>query len=171
MEFIDKFPNVNQNKLNSYIKRQLYIERFKKPYATGKSFTVDTSSQLRYITVAGNLYAYVPTCIKQKRVKLLLTNKSVQLSGDIKIILNQNRVELHKAYEIKTKNTGGFNKISIYFGFDNLIYTSSGNIYGKDFSSYIKKYAYRIYNKLEKRKNLQNIDNPNIKINNLGEKK
>lgn len=171
VKFIDKFPDVNQLKLNSYIRRLLKANKFKKPFATGKSYTLDGSSQLDWERIDNRLYINLPTSVKKIRRRFKVTNNDLVITGNVKIVLNTSRIEIHKAIDIDTKPGDGNSIVGIYVDFTNLFYTSTGNIYGKNITNILKKYTSTVYEKYDTRLLLKKMHKPSIAINNLGTKK
>jgi hypothetical protein len=171
IKHIEKFSNVNQTKINNYLTRQLRKERSKKPYAKGNCFTLDGSSQFKYIKIGQHTYINFPTLIKNYRLDLKLSNKELLLNGDIQVVVHDKKVSLHKAFNTKVKPNTGSSLIGVYVGYDNIFQTSTGNLYGSEMKSIIEKWFTAIYVKEIYRKKLRSINNKNIQIHNLGMKK
>lgn len=168
---IEKFKELDQKKLNSYIKRQLKVEKFRKPFATGHSFTLDGYSQIKYYKENKKLFITIPTVIKKKKIKLQLSNSELLLMGDVKVVLVNGKIEFHKADDAKQKKTKNVNIVSVYIDFFDLIHTSSGNTYGENINKILTKYTKLVHEKYEKRENIKKSKSINIFKHNLGKLK
>jgi len=83
----------------------------------------------------------LPCLIKGKRVKIELTDSTLKLIGDVRIVLKDGRIELHKAIPItKNVNINEYNKVYMVLSLDNFITTDNG-IYGTSIGEYILSYS------------------------------
>ena len=95
---INKY-NVDFKKLNSYLFKHLKKEK-KKPFSKSKSYTIDSSSQMLYKNINNELFIFISTLIKKKRVSIVLSN-NIKYSGNVRIVLkDNNKIELHKIITI-----------------------------------------------------------------------
>ncbi len=177
---IEKFKDLDIIQLNKYLNRIIRTKKFKKPTSKARSFLLE-SVQYRYKTENGNHYILLSTLEKGKRLKLKLSH-GIKFYGAIRIVIKNNRIEIHKAIEVKEKPCTGTNVVGVDKGYTSLIATSSGNIYGDNFSKLIKDKSDKLLDKIQKnrklkdmaekrRKNGNRVKANNIIKNNLGKKK
>jgi len=164
---LEKF-DVNYKKLNSYLYRQIKKEK-RKPYSKSNSYIIDSSSQILYKQIDNNLICFLSTLKKRERILIRLSN-SIKYKGDIRIVLKNNKMELHKVINIKPQLNNNNSITGIYIDFNNL-FTTQNNIYGKNFDKLLKKFAHIIHCKSNKREILKSMNNILIQKNNLGTKK
>ena len=151
---IDKFKYLDIVKLNKYLNRIIRKNKFKKLFTKGRSFMLE-DVQYKFTTESGRLYISLSTLVKSKRIKLELSNK-IQFKGNIRIVLKNNRLEIHKGFEVKVKRHADFvHEIGIDKGFTTLLSTSSDNQYGKEFDVLLKDKSNYLNDKNAKRHKLK----------------
>ncbi len=102
---LNDYYHVNKNKLNGYLKRLFRDFPIKKPFSKTHSYILDGSTQISYKYHNEKLYISIPTLIKRHKVRLPLTDKTMVLKGNVRVVLKGNRIEFHKAIDVKPKPT------------------------------------------------------------------
>ena len=153
-EILDKFKYLEIVKLNKYLNRIIRKNKFNKLFTQGKSFMLE-DVQYRFTTESGRLYISLSTLTKNKRIKLELSNK-IQFKGNIRIVLKDNKLEIHKGIEVKVKHHADFvNEIGIDKGFLSLLSVNSGKQYGNEFNELLKDRSNYLNDKNAKRHKLK----------------
>jgi small nuclear ribonucleoprotein (snRNP)-like protein len=138
---LEKF-DVNCKKLNSYLHRQIKKEK-RKPYSKGSSYIVDSSSQILYKQTPNGLCCFLSTTKRRERVLIKLSN-NIEYKGDIRIVLKNDTIELHKAITTKFNTNDNSSITGLYIDFNDL-FTTQNKIYGKNFSKLLKKFTHTIH--------------------------
>jgi len=133
------FTDINTIKLNKYIIRLIRKHMLRKPVATGHSYMLDGSSQITYIESDNSLFIKIPTLVKRQTLRIELTSKLV-FSGDVRIVLKNDRVEFHKYIKLNEKINNNNKNIVLYIDGNNIFNTSSGITYGNFLLNIIGKY-------------------------------
>ena len=153
-EILDKFKHLDIVKLNKYLNRIIRKHKFKKLFTQGKSYMLE-DVQYRFTTESGRLCINLSTLIKNKRIKLELSNK-IQFKGNIRVVLKNDKLEIHKGFDVKVKRHSDFvHEIGIDKGFVALLSTSSGKQYGNEFNELLKDKSNYLNNKNAKRHKLK----------------
>lgn len=172
MEIDNEFKQLNINKLNNYIKRNIRKELNSNPYFDKFSMMIDDG-----------MYNVNELCFKLSglnkgyRYKLKL-NTSIKLNGNIRLQLDykKNILKISNVIKTKTIKNNNENIIGIDKNYNNVIESSNGNHYGlklneiqNDYTDYLsekneKRQYY--YNRIKKSTDKKEIDK--IKNNNLG---
>jgi transposase len=151
---IDKFKYLEIIKLNKYLNRIIRKNKFNKLFTQGKSYMLE-DVQYKFATEGGKLYISLSTLTKSKRIKLELSNK-IQFKGNIRIVLRDGRLEIHKGVNVKVKHHADFvHEIGIDKGFVALLSTSSGKQYGNEFNILLKAKSNYLNDKNAKRHKLK----------------
>ena len=147
---INKFKQLDHKSLNKYLNRIIRKNKFKKPFSKGRSFMLE-DVQYNYVTEFDRLFIELSTLGFRQRIKFELSNK-IQFKGNIRIVLKDNRLEIHKGIEVKVKRHADFvNEIGIDKGFTTLLSVNSGKQYGKEFDVLLKDKSDYLSNKNAKR--------------------
>ena len=175
----DKFSCLNLIKLNSYIKRTFRKYNTKLISKSNRSMNFDItmySAKKGLISLA--------SLTKRKPIKVKLKDNKWKPTGNIKVILNheEKSIEIHFPIKTKIKENTNENIIGIDKGYNDLLVTSTGNIYGEKSSNIVKIKSDYITDKYRKRNKTFQIAKlykekgelkkyNNIINNNLGNKK
>src|SRR3990172_1063686 len=117
----------------------------------------------------------------RKRIRLLMTSTE-PLSGSLRIVLKDKRIEVHQAVEVEAKEFIKGEARAVDKGFSEVITSSSGRKYGAGFNEKLKAESYRLSGKNKKGNKLRALTDKYekkgdivkteiIKKNNLGKKK
>jgi len=173
-----KFNNIDYNKLNNYIKRQVRKHKFNTPHTTiNNRFFIDT---MMYLYKNNNIR--IQSSIKNERI-VLKTNTNQVFNKILNIIIDNNNksIKICCPIDIKQKENDNNNIIGIDKNYENVIASSNDNIYGDDINKLYNNYTDLVNingkkkTKLRLLRNKFEINNPvkynNIINNNLGNKK
>ncbi len=180
----EKFKNsqIDRQKVHKYLKSRLRNYFGKKPKQGKKtSFMIDTAMYDVKTDQKGRLWLAIAGLTPRKRIRLLLTSKQT-VTGTLRIVLHNHRIEIHNAVETPTKSQQGSGAIGIDKGLTTLLATSSGNEYGKRFGEILETESDRLSLKNSNRNKLRallekheetghTIKAELIRQNNLGKKK
>lgn len=165
---------IDKSKLNKWVRKQ--VRKFKVVpigHKTRQFVIPDTNHR-------ENNNLYFEGLIPRKQPKVTLTD--TRKLKPHRLVLNNNRVEIHNLVEIKITKPEVENVVGIDKGYRNMLATSSGNIYGENFNELIAKQVDKYVAKNKKRQKLTALADKydkqgksekanNIRVNNLGEKK
>ncbi len=119
-----------------------------------------------------NVWIKIPSLIKGKRIALPLSTH-VAPTGTLRIILRNNKVEVHYAVEEAMTNDCGCETIGVDKGFSEVLTDSDGKQYGTTLGETLTKESDRLKTKYQRRNKLRAIaeKKPHVIKNNLGRKK
>ena len=173
-----KDENLNFRYLYNLIRRYTRKYKSKIPYSkNGTSFMID-SGLYRYDS-EGNIL--ITSTKKGSRLKIKLRDKNIY-NKTLRIKLSENKIEIHKPLEIKTKTNSNANIIGIDKGYRCLFAVSTNHYYGENLNHLLSTETERLNKKNIQRNRLYALynkyvddDQPkkalNILENNLGKKK
>lgn len=173
------YSDINFKKLNKLIRRTIRYNRF----------TISKTTKKNNFTIDNNMYTYEDDCIciqsleKGKRIKLKV-NTNDRFNKTIKVILGNDRITFNSSIVIKVKENAFTNNIiGIDKNYENVIATSSGNVYGDGINKLFNEYADLTVKQEKERNKIRNLikllkrkEGNELKIeriikNNLGTKK
>jgi IS605 OrfB family transposase len=167
------YEDVDYVKINRWIRKQIRKFKYKPIVKNARQFHVANFKQ------EGNVLA-IEGLKPRDRPEIKLTD-SRKLNPS-RIVLKDNRVEIHSACNVKISKPEVDNIIGVDKGFRSLIASSSGNLYGEEFNDIVVKKVNSYTEKCKKRNKLRDLlkklenqgeikKSSNIRINNLGDKK
>jgi transposase len=134
------------NLINRYFRRYKSIPYSKK----GKTFQID-ADMYKYKRENDKLFIEFSSLKKAKRLRIGLTDKVIH-SGNLRVILREQSLEIHSALNIKQKKLWlEKNVVGIDKGYKNLFATSSNNLYGSGLNKLLSKETERLNTKNAKR--------------------
>lgn len=167
-----KEKDIDITRCRRYLKRQIRRHQGKRPMQKKKrSFTLDSCMYSYFSRLPkGQLWLAVMGIKPGKRIKLRLTSDR-QFSGNIRIVLQGKRVEIHGTEEVAvalpSKLDKNNNVIAIDKGFTDLITTSKNTRYGKDFNLLSRRESDRLSQKNVQRNKLKSLSEKYRKQNNI----
>ncbi|OFY71428.1 MAG: hypothetical protein A3G23_13530 [Bacteroidetes bacterium RIFCSPLOWO2_12_FULL_37_12] len=179
---IFKEKDIRRDKIHKYLKNRIRKYTGKKPHQyKQRSFMIDEGMYDVDIDNNNRLWLSVMGLIPRQRIRLLMTSKE-SLSGNIRIVLKGNRVEVHQTTEIETKDFIKGEARAIDKGFSEVITSSSGRKYGEQFNQLLKTESDRLSVKNKNRNKIRGllkkyeergdiVKTEIIKKHNLGKKK
>ena len=188
---LNKEPFNKPKKLENLVIREKYIfnliRRYvrkykgKVPYTHNKSLMLDFD-MYNYRHENEELYLDIMGLQRGKRLPVKLRDHNIH-EGNIRIVLKDNTIEVHKVKYIKQKELFKYhNPVGVDKGYRNLIASSTGNIYGNELGDMLSEETERLNKKNAERNKFRNLYKQYIKKgktkkaqnilgNNLGRKK
>jgi IS605 OrfB family transposase len=154
---IDKFKNLDtKNKLTKWLRRQLRRE-FNKPHQKKhRSFMLDTD-MYSFFNHKDKLWISIMSLTFWKRINIPLTSK-IHYDKNVKIVINNNRVEIHEAHEMEQKAPPLDEKIiGIDKGLTPMVHTNEDKKYGVDLGEYSYKESDRLTEKNKQRAKIKAV--------------
>jgi len=182
----DKFKelNIDTLKIHKYLKNRLRKHYGKKPkQKTTNSFTLDSGTYDIKFDSKNRLWLGITSLTPRKRLHILLSSNIPPNPGkNIRIVLKDNKIEIHYMLEVEPKVPKTNNIIAVSKRFKEVLVSSNNNSYGIGFNDLIKQESNRITDKNSKRNKLnalvrkyeskgEFIKADLIRENNLGKKK
>jgi len=130
-----------------------YIRKYKGdvPYTKSRTFSLD-ADMYNYKTEDGVLYINIMGLKRRNRLKVKLRDHNIH-KGNVKIVLRDNSLEVHKLKYVKQKKATNKEKVvGIDKGYRTLINTSEGNQYGEKLNEMLSEETERL-NKINKERN------------------
>lgn len=124
----------------------------------------------------GMLWIKVPGLEKGKRIAIPLSTSETP-TGTLRLILRDEKVEVHYSVEIKAKNDCGTEEIGIDKGYTEVYVDSGGKHHGKELGAKLSSESDHLKQKYQRRNRLRSIGKSKsqkrgkIRLNNLGRKK
>jgi IS605 OrfB family transposase len=120
----------------------------------------------------GRLWIKIPSLIKYKPISIPL-NTNIAPTGTLRIILRNNKVEIHYATEIIKTNDCGTQTLGVDKGFTEVLTDSDGKRYGTDLGKVLNDESDKLKIKYQRRNKLKHIakEKPWVTKYNLGRKK
>ena len=156
---------------DSYLKRIL-----RKYWHRGHNHTYDQiivrSDDYSIFTLHNKIWIKIPSLIKGKPIAIPLST-TVAPSGTLRIILRNNKVEIHYAVKQISTNDCGSGVIGVDKGFSEVLTDSDGQHYGTTLGAVLAAESDRLKLKYQRRNKLKALSKkkPHIKRFNLGRKK
>jgi IS605 OrfB family transposase len=119
-----------------------------------------------------NVWIKIPSLVKGKRIAIPLSTK-VAPKGNLRIILRNDKIEVHYAVEVEETNDCGTKTLGVDKGFTEVLTDSDGEHYGKNLGEVLTKESDRLKLKYQRRFKLKAIakKKPWVHPYNLGRKK
>lgn len=136
---------INEKYIYSLIRR--YIRKYKGsiPYSrSAKSFMID-ADMYNYKLKDNKLYLYIQGLKRNERIEIELKDKNIH-KGNLRILLKDTAIEVHKAKNIKVKSykTEEEKVIGIDKGYRCLIAASDNKFYGEHLNDYLSAESERL---------------------------
>jgi IS605 OrfB family transposase len=130
------------------------------------------SDDYTVFTLNGKVWIKIPSLIKGKRIAIPLST-DVAPKGNLRIILRNNKVEVHYAVEVIKTNDCGTQTIGVDKGFTEALTDSEGVHHGVTLGAVLSKESDKLKIKYQRRNKLQAIakKKPHVNQYNLGRKK
>ena len=147
--------DIRCKRIHKYLKSRLRKHLGKKPcQRKNRSFQVDAEMYDFHTDSQGHLWIGIMGLTPRKRIRLLMTS-SVIPKGNLRVVLNGNRVEIHSAEDITVNPLCGTQERALDKGFTEVITSSSGKKYGEGFGKLLIKESDRLSEKNKKRNKLR----------------
>jgi IS605 OrfB family transposase len=130
------------------------------------------SDDYTVFTLKGNVWIKIPSLIKGKRVAIPIST-TVAPKGNLRILLRNDKVEVHYATEVINTNDCGTHIIGVDKGYTEVLTDSDGEHHGVTLGAVLTKESDRLKLKYQRRHKLKAIakKKPWVKKHNLGRKK
>lgn len=173
---------IREKYIYNLVRRYIRKYKGKVPYSYNhRSFMID-ADMYKYTKINNDLFIEITGLKPRKRIKIRLKDKNIH-KGNLRIILNDDFIEIHRPKQIKVKQNWKEEKtIGIDKGYRTLIATSENKLYGENLNEILSKETERLNNKNAERNKYYALYNKyqnegktkkaeNILKNNLGKKK
>ena len=179
---IFKDKDIRRDKIHKHLKSPIRRFAGRKPHQHRQgSFLIDENMYDVKTDNKNRLWLSIMGLKPRKRIRLLMTSTE-PLSGSLRIVLKDKRIEVHQAVEVEAKEFIKGEARAVDKGFSEVITSSSGRKYGAGFNEKLKAESDRLSGKNKKRNKLRALTDKYekkgdivkteiIKKNNLGKKK
>lgn len=161
---------------NKWIDDKYLVRMMRKYYRRGHNHVINQilvrSDDYTVFTLGDKTWVKIPSLIKRKRIAIPL-NTNIIPRGNLRIILRNDKVEIHYAVDIIKTNDCGEKTIGVDKGFTEVLVDSDGEHYGIELGGVLSKESDRLKIKYQSRNKLKHIAKKKPWVNkyNLGHKK
>jgi putative transposase len=143
----------SRKQITSYVRRLVKKLKGKAPLVKKRRHIKFDANCYDVFAHQGRQYLTLMSLERGKRIILPLEGKS-SITGNIALVLNEENVEIHISYELKTKlKTSGISE-AIDLGYTEVITDTENKRYGKQFSKLLTKTSDALDQKMQKRNRL-----------------
>ncbi len=130
------------------------------------------SDDYTVFTLKKNVWIKIPSLVKGKRIAIPL-NTTIAPKGNLRLILRNEKVEVHYAIEVTKTNDCGTKTIGVDKGFTEALTDSDGEHHGINLGDVLSKESDHLKLKYQRRYKLRGIalKKPHVQKHNLGRKK
>ena len=173
---------IEQKRLYTLLKSDKYLDDrylsriMRKHFKRGHNHTYNQimvrSDNYTVFTLKDNVWIKIPSLINGKRIAIPL-NTNVAPSGNLRIILRNNKVEVHYASEVIKTNDFGTQTLGVDKGYTEVLTDSDGIHHGETLGKVLSDESDRLKLKYQRRNKLKAIakKKPWVTTHNLGRKK
>ena len=163
-------------KSDKYLDDRYLSRTMRKNFKRGHNHThnqiIVRSDDYTIFTLGGNIWVKIPSLIKGRRIAIPLST-TVAPKGNLRIILRNNKVEIHYAAEAIKTNDCGTQTLGVDKGYTEVLTDSDGVHHGVTLGAVLTKESDRLKLKYQRRNKLKPIakKKPWVTKHNLGRKK
>jgi putative transposase len=148
-----ELPLLERKRVVNYLNRQ--IKKYKKTLPRVKivrSFCLDEDC---YHTFLHKERQYISIMTQEPRKRLILPlSGNAPIKGNIRLVIENHRAQIHMTSEMKKKNIRGTNIIAVDFGYSEVITDSEGERYGESFGDILTSASDLLKLKMQRRHQL-----------------
>lgn len=154
------------SRLTRYLQKVVRSAKGKAPAVKiARSFCLDADCYTSF-TENGTQYLKIMSLKKGKRITLPLSGESA-VSGNIRILVDGNRVQIHKPQKIKATSSSLSGTVAVDLGYTEVMTDEQGNSYGGEFGSVLTAASNRRHLKGKARNKLHALEKKHRSAGNI----